>query len=147
MNLNIFAGGLTGDDANPIRWLLNYFASYFSNKTFLTFFARLRMMDVWVAQLDWSKWIIKQKRKIFHFFNSFNKQCKKWDNGFQYRLNHCVYIYRVVFFNWSAWFSVPKWKNLLSQGGAFLNWKFRKKLVLFGCNLFFILVLKIGRTS
>ena len=48
------------------------------------------------------------------------------------------------FFNWSAWFSVPKWKNLLSQRGAFLHWKFREKLVLVGCNLFFILVLKIG---
>ena len=28
------------------------------------------------------------------------------------------------FFNWSARFSVPKWKNLLSQRGAFLHWKF-----------------------
>ena len=51
------------------------------------------------------------------------------------------------FFNWSARFSVPKWKNLLSQQGAFLHWKFREKLVLVGCHLFFILVLKIGRTS
>ena len=51
------------------------------------------------------------------------------------------------FFNWSARFSVPKWKKLLSQWGAFLHWKFREKLVLVGCNLFFILVLKIGRTS
>ena len=34
------------------------------------------------------------------------------------------------FFNWSARFSVPKWKNLLSQQGAFLHWKFREKLVL-----------------
>ena len=51
------------------------------------------------------------------------------------------------FFNWSARFSVPKWKNLLCQRGAFLHWKFREKLVLVGCNLFFILVLKIGRTS
>ena len=30
-----------------------------------------------------------------------------------------------AFFNWSALFSVPKWKNLLSQRGAFLHWKFR----------------------
>ena len=52
-----------------------------------------------------------------------------------------------VFFNWSARFSVPKWKNLLSRRGAFLHWKFREKLVLVGCNLFFIVVLKIGRTS
>ena len=51
------------------------------------------------------------------------------------------------FFNWSAQFSVPKWKNLLSQRGPFLHWKFREKLVLVGCNLFFILVLKIRRTS
>ena len=50
-------------------------------------------------------------------------------------------------FNWSARFSVSKWKNLLSQRGAFLYWKFREKLVLVGCNLFFILVLKVGRTS
>ena len=48
------------------------------------------------------------------------------------------------FFNWSAQFSVPKWKNLLSQRGAFLHWIFREKLVLVGCNLFFILVLKNG---
>ena len=52
-----------------------------------------------------------------------------------------------AFFNCSSPFSVPKWKNLLSQRGAFLHWKFREKLVLVGCNLFFILVLKIGRNS
>ena len=51
------------------------------------------------------------------------------------------------FLNWSARFSVPKWKKLLSQRGAFLHWKFCEKLVLVGCNLFLILVLKIGRTS
>ena len=44
-------------------------------------------------------------------------------------------------------FSTKMKKNLLSQRGAFLHWKFREKLVLVGCNLFFILVLKIGRTS
>ena len=52
-----------------------------------------------------------------------------------------------AFFNCSSPFSVPKWKNLLSQRGAFLHWKFREKLVLVGCNLFFILVLKIRRNS
>ena len=57
-----------------------------------------------------------------------------------------IYI-QGVFFNWSARFSVPKWNNLLSQRGAFLYWKFREKLVLVGCNLFFILVLKMGRNS
>ena len=51
------------------------------------------------------------------------------------------------FFNCSSPFSVPKWKNLLSQRGAFLHWKFLEKVVLVGCNLFFILVLKIGRNS
>ena len=48
----------------------------------------------------------------------------------------CVFV-QGGFFNWSARFSVPKWKNLLSQREAFLHWKFREKLVLVGCNLFF----------
>ena len=52
-----------------------------------------------------------------------------------------------AFFNCSSPFSVPKWKNLLSQWEAFLHWKFLEKVVLVGCNLFFILVLKIGRNS
>ena len=38
-------------------------------------------------------------------------------------------------------------KNLLSQWEAFLHLKFLEKVVLVGCNLFFILVLKIGRNS
>ena len=48
------------------------------------------------------------------------------------------------FFNWSARLSVPKWKNLLSQRGAFLHLKFREKPVLVGCNLFFILYWRTG---
>ena len=52
-----------------------------------------------------------------------------------------------AFFNCSSPFSVPKWKNLLRQRGAFLHWKFLEKAALVGCNLFFILVLKIGRNS
>ena len=38
---------------------------------------------------------------------------------------YAIYI-QGVFFNWSARFSVPKWKNLPSQRGAFLHWNFLK---------------------
>ena len=51
------------------------------------------------------------------------------------------------FFTGPPYFQYQNEKNLRSKRGAFLHWKFREKLVLVGCNLFFILVLKIGRTS
>ena len=40
-----------------------------------------------------------------------------------------------------------KMKNLFSKGGAFLQCEFLEKVVLVGCNMFFILVLKIWRNS
>ena len=58
-----------------------------------------------------------------------------------------VFSYRVVFYLFLPIFSTKMKKNLLNQRGAFLHWKFLEKVVLVGCNLFFILVQKIGRTS
>ena len=57
-------------------------------------------------------------------------------------------MYRVVFFNWSAWFSVPKWKTSCIQPGLVFHEIFNVKKLLAGwASFFFILVLKIGRTS
>ena len=56
-------------------------------------------------------------------------------------------ICRVFFFTGPLDFQYQDEKNLLSQRGAFLHWKFLEKLVLVGCNLFFILVLKIEKNS
>ena len=58
-----------------------------------------------------------------------------------------VSTYRVFFFNWSARFSVPKWKKLAQPMRSFFTFEFFLKVSLVGCNLFFILVLKIERTS
>ena len=51
------------------------------------------------------------------------------------------------FFNWSAWFSVPKWKTSCSQPGLVFHEIFNVKKLLVGWASFFILVLKIRRTS
>ena len=52
------------------------------------------------------------------------------------------------FFNWSARFSVPKWKTSCSQPGLFFFYEiFNVKKLLVGWACFFILILKIGRTS
>ena len=51
------------------------------------------------------------------------------------------------FFNWSARFSVPKWKTSCSQPGLVFHEIFNVKKLLVGWASFFILVLKIGRTS
>ena len=55
--------------------------------------------------------------------------------------------YRVVFFNWSARFSVPKWKTSCSQPGLVFHEIFNVKNFLVGWASVFILTLKIGRTS
>ena len=51
------------------------------------------------------------------------------------------------FFNWSARFSVPKWKTSCSQPGLVFHEIFNVKKLLVGWASFFILVLKIGQTS
>ena len=74
----------------------------------------------------------------------FRRQSSRFGSQSRTNIHICI---QGGFFNWSARFSVPKWINLLSQRGAFLHWRFREKLILVGFSLFFILVLKIGRTS
>ena len=51
------------------------------------------------------------------------------------------------FFNWAAQISVLKRKTLFNQWGSFVHWEFHGTESLIGCPSFFILVLKIGRTS
>ena len=55
--------------------------------------------------------------------------------------------YRVLFLTVPPHFQNLNEKNLLSQLGPFLHWKFLEKIALVYCNLIFNLVLKIGRTS
>ena len=52
-----------------------------------------------------------------------------------------------VFFYWSAQISVLKRKTLFNQWGSFVHREFHGTESLIGCPSFFILVLKIGRTS
>ena len=52
-----------------------------------------------------------------------------------------------VFFNWSAQISLLKRKTLFNLQGSFVHQEFHGTESLIGCPLFFILVLKIGRTS
>ena len=63
-----------------------------------------------------------------------------------YTLHMTRYRYR-VFFKWSARFSVPKWKTSCSQPGLIFREIFNLIKLLVGWASFFILVLKIGRTS
>ena len=49
------------------------------------------------------------------------------------------------FFHDSSPFSVPKWKKLAQPVRSFFTFENFLKVALVGCNLFFILVLKIGR--
>ena len=59
-----------------------------------------------------------------------------------------IYIYiQGAFFNASSSFSVPKWKKLAQPTRSFFTLKISWKIVLVGCDLFFILVLKIGRNG
>ena len=55
--------------------------------------------------------------------------------------------YRVVFFNWSALFSVPKWKTSCSQPKVLFQEIINVNKLLVGWASFFILVLKMGRAS
>ena len=58
-----------------------------------------------------------------------------------------IELYRVFFFNWSAQISVLKRKTLFNQRGSFVHRGFHGTESLIGWPTFFILVLKIGRTS
>ena len=82
--------------------------------------------------------------KGFFFRWKTNPNCVRYAPPF---FSEIILHIQGAFFNCSSQFSVPKWKILFSQRGAFLHWKFLEKDVLVGCNLFFILVLKIGRNS
>ena len=56
-------------------------------------------------------------------------------------------IYRVLFFNCSSQFSVPKWKTSCSQPGLLFQEIFNVKKLFIGWACCFILVLKMGRKS
>ena len=51
------------------------------------------------------------------------------------------------FFNWSAQFSVPKWKTMDSQSEILFHEILNVQKILIGWTKFFFLALKFGRTS
>ena len=63
------------------------------------------------------------------------------------REEYKMLTYRVGFFDWSAQFSVPKWKTMGSQSEILFHEIPDVQKILVGWTTFFFLVLKFGRTS
>ena len=81
--------------------------------------------------------------KIGFFLQDFPNLAIKMPLFRKKRFNSEVIFYTVVF----TGPPIFRAKNLLSQPGALLHWKFLEKVALVGCGLLFILVLKIVRNS